>query len=45
MDLGLGRFVLRDPATPGAAFVFERRGLSWKLAGLDLGRRDPAAGR
>lgn len=40
---GFGRFVLRDPAVPGAAFVFERRGLGWKLAGLERGPKDPAS--
>ena len=39
---GLGRFVARDAAGDGPAFVFERRGLGWKLVGIDL---PPEAGR
>lgn len=38
---GLGRFLVRNRVTPDSALVFERRGLGWKLVGIDLG--EPSA--
>lgn len=38
---GLSGFLVRDPASSGSALVFERRGLGWKLVGIEL----PAADR
>ena len=37
---GLGSFHVGSDKAPGVEFVFERRGLGWVLAGLDL---DPSA--
>ncbi len=34
--LGLDSFRVGDPDQPGSGLVFERRGLGWKLAGIDL---------
>jgi hypothetical protein len=34
---GLGRFLVRNPVKPDSALVFERRGLGWKLVGIELG--------
>jgi hypothetical protein len=34
--LGFNRFMITGKETPGSGLVFERRGLSWKLAGIDL---------
>jgi len=33
---GLNRFIVAGKDMPDAGLVFERRGLSWKLAGIDL---------
>lgn len=33
---GLNRFIVTGKDTPDSGLVFERRGLSWKLAGIDL---------
>lgn len=35
VERGLSRFIAR-PASGNAALVFERRGLGWKLVGIDL---------
>jgi hypothetical protein len=40
---GLNRFIVTAKDTPGSGLVFERRGLSWKLAGIDLPAAAPAA--
>ncbi len=42
---GLGRFLVRNPATPDSALVFERRGLGWKLVGIELGEPPSEAKR
>jgi hypothetical protein len=34
--LGFNSFIVTGKDTPGSGLVFERRGLSWKLAGIDL---------
>lgn len=34
--IGLNRFRVSGETTPGQGFVFERRGLGWKLVGVDL---------
>jgi len=34
--LSLNSFRVGDPDQPGSGLVFKRRGLSWKLAGIDL---------
>jgi hypothetical protein len=34
--LGFNRFRLSREGTPGSGFVFERRGLGWKMVGVDL---------
>jgi hypothetical protein len=34
--IGLDRFRVSGEETPGQGFVFERRGLGWKLVGVDL---------
>jgi hypothetical protein len=34
--MGFNRFIVTGKDTPGSGLVFERRGLSWKLAGIDL---------
>ncbi|HZG07489.1 MAG TPA: DUF2939 domain-containing protein [Allosphingosinicella sp.] len=34
--MGLNRFIITGKDTPDSGLVFERRGLSWKLAGIDL---------
>jgi hypothetical protein len=39
---GLGRFRLSNPAAPDSALVFERRGLGWKLVGIELPEPAPA---
>ncbi len=41
--LGLNAFRVGDPARPGAGLLFERRGLAWKLAGIDLPPAKPRA--
>jgi hypothetical protein len=33
---GLNRFIVTGKDTPESGLVFERRGLSWKLSGIDL---------
>ena len=33
---GLNRFIVTGKDTPDSGLVFERRGLSWKLSGIDL---------
>ena len=33
---GLNRFIVTGKDTPASCLVFERRGLSWKLSGIDL---------
>jgi hypothetical protein len=33
---GLNRFIVTGKDTPDSGLVFERRGLGWKLAGIDL---------
>ena len=35
--IGLNRFRVSTEEDPETGFVFERRGLGWKLAGIDLG--------
>ena len=35
--IGLNRFRVSTERQPQTGFVFERRGLGWKLAGIDLG--------
>jgi hypothetical protein len=34
--LGFNRFIVSGKQTPGSGLVFERRGLSWKLAGIEI---------
>ena len=34
--IGFNRFRVSGETTPGQGFVFERRGLGWKLVGVDL---------
>jgi hypothetical protein len=34
--IGFNRFRVSGETTPGQGFVFERRGLGWKLVGIDL---------
>lgn len=41
--LGFNRFRLEREETPGSGFVFERRGLGWKMVGVDLAVEAPAA--
>jgi hypothetical protein len=41
--LGFSRFRVEDPQNPGSGLVFERRGLGWKLAGVDLPPGRPLA--
>lgn len=38
---GLNAFVLRDPARPDRGLRFERRGLGWRLVGIELGAAQP----
>ena len=38
---GLNRFIVTGKDTPGSGLVFERRGLGWKLAGIDLPKMPP----
>jgi hypothetical protein len=40
---GLNRFIVSGKDTPGSGLVFERNGLSWKLAGIDLPKMPPQA--
>lgn len=42
--LGFNSFRLSREKNPGSGFVFERRGLGWKLVGVDLTAEAPAAG-
>lgn len=39
--LGFNSFRVGDPDQPGSGLVFERRGLGWKLAGIDLPPEPP----
>jgi hypothetical protein len=39
--MGLNRFRLEREGTAGSGFVFERRGLGWKLTGVDLPSTQP----
>jgi hypothetical protein len=39
--MGLNRFRLEREGTAGSGFVFERRGLGWKLTGVDLPAAPP----
>ena len=39
--MGLNRFRLEREGTAGSGFVFERRGLGWKLTGVDLPSAPP----
>ena len=41
--LGFSRFRLSREESPGSGFVFERRGLGWKMVGVDLAAEAPAA--
>ena len=41
--LGFNRFRLSREESPGSGFVFERRGLGWKMVGVDLADEPPAA--
>jgi hypothetical protein len=40
--LSFDRFLVYNKETPGSGLVFERRGLGWKLAGIDLPAEPPA---
>jgi hypothetical protein len=42
---GLDRFLVSNPATPGSGLVFERRGLGWKLTGIELAPEEAPAPR
>jgi hypothetical protein len=39
--LGFSRFRLAREGNPGSGFVFERRGLGWKMVGVDLAAEPP----
>jgi hypothetical protein len=39
---GLNRFIVTGKDTPGSGLVFERYGVGWKLAGIDLPKMPPA---
>ena len=39
--MGLNRFRLEREGTAGSGFVFERRGIGWKLVGVDLPANPP----
>lgn len=41
--LGFNSFRLSREENPGSGFVFERRGLGWKMVGVDLAAEPPAA--
>ena len=41
--LDFNHFRLAREETPGSGFVFERRGLGWKMVGVDLATEPPAA--
>lgn len=38
---GFDRFTLRDPARPDRGLRFERRGLGWRLVGIELNTAQP----
>ena len=40
---GLNAFIVTGKDTPGSGLVFERRGLGWKLSGVDLPPMPPKA--
>jgi hypothetical protein len=42
---GFNRFIVTGKDTPDSGLVFERRGLGWKLAGIDLPALAPPAKR